>query len=146
MAKAKYELKTKATEVSPKDFVAAMEDGPRKKDAEVLLKWMTKVTGLKPKMWGGSIIGFGRYAYTYDSGHSGEMCMTGFSPRKANMVLYILPGYTDISEKLARLGKHKIGKSCLYINKLADVDMDVLEEIVRFGVDYMRKTHKTWDA
>jgi hypothetical protein len=143
MAKSKYELKTKATEVTPKDFIAAMEDGPRKKDAEVLLKWMTKVTGMKPKMWGPSIIGFGRYAYTYDSGHSGEMCMTGFSPRKANLVLYILPGYTDISDKLARLGKHKIGKSCLYINKLADVDMDVLEEIVEFGLAHMRKNYET---
>lgn len=146
MAKAKYELKTKATEITPKDFIASMEDGPRKADAEALLKWMTKVTGLKPKMWGPSIIGFGRYAYTYESGHSGEMCMTGFSPRKANMVLYILPGYTDISEKLARLGKHKIGKSCLYINKLADVDMKVLEEIVQFGLAHMRKNHQTWDA
>lgn len=143
MAKSKYELKTKATEVTPKDFIAAMEDGPRKKDAEVLLKWMTKVTGMKPKMWGPSIIGFGRYAYTYDSGHSGEMCMTGFSPRKANIVLYILPGYTDISDKLARLGKHKIGKSCLYINKLADVDMDVLEEIVRYGVAYVKENYQT---
>lgn len=145
MAKSKYELKTKATEVTPKDFIAAMEDGSRKKDAEVLLKWMTKVTGMKPKMWGPSIIGFGRYAYTYDSGHSGEMCMTGFSPRKANIVLYILPGYTDISDKLARLGKHKIGKSCLYINKLADVDMDVLEEIVEFGLAHMRKKYETWE-
>ncbi len=142
---AKYELKTKATAVAPKDFIAAMEDGTRKKDAEVLLKWMTKVTGLKPKMWGPSIIGFGRYAYTYDTGHSGEFMMTGFSPRKANMVLYILPGYTDISDTLARIGKHKIGKSCLYINKLADVDMDVLEEIVRQGVEHVRKNHQTWD-
>jgi len=146
MAKVKSEPKTKATEVSPNDFIAAMEDGPRKADAEVLLKWMTKVTGLKPKMWGPSIIGFGRYAYTYDSGHSGEMCMTGFSPRKANLVLYILPGYTDISGKLARLGKHKIGKSCLYINKLADVDIKVLEEIVQFGLAHVRKTHQTWDS
>jgi hypothetical protein len=146
MAKAKYELKTKATEVTPKDFIAAMEGGPRKADAEALLKWMTKVTGLKPKMWGPSIIGFGRYAYTYDSGHSGEMCMTGFSPRKANLVLYILPGYLDLADKLARLGKHKTGKSCLYINKLADVDMAVLEEIVRFGLDHVRKNHQTWDS
>ena len=145
MAKAKYELKTKATEITPKDFIAATEDGQRKKDAEVLLKWMTKVTGLKPRMWGPSIIGFGRYAYTYDSGHSGEMCMTGFSPRKANLVLYILPGYVDMTDKLARLGKHKTGKSCLYINKLADVDMKVLEEIVNHGLAHVRKTYQTWD-
>ncbi|MDP1554163.1 MAG: DUF1801 domain-containing protein [Hyphomonas sp.] len=142
---AKYDVKTKVTEVTPKDLIAAMEDGPRKTDAEVLLKWMTKVTGLKPKMWGPSIIGFGRYAYTYDTGHSGEFMMTGFSPRKANMVLYILPGYADISDTLARLGRHKIGKSCLYINKLSDVDMDVLEEIVRQGVEHVRKNHQTWD-
>lgn len=146
MAKAKYELKTKATEVSPKDFIAAMEDGPRKKDAEVLLKWMTKVTGLKPKMWGPSIIGFGRYHYEYQTGHSGDMCMTGFSPRKANLVLYILPGYMDMTDKLARLGKHKTGKSCLYINKLADVDMAVLEEIVRDGLAHVRKNYKTSDS
>lgn len=146
MAKAKYELKTKATVITPKDFISAMEDGTRKADAEALLEWMTKVTGLKPKMWGPSIIGFGRYAYTYDSGHSGEMCMTGFSPRKANLVLYILPGYADISDKLARLGKHKIGKSCLFINKLSDVDMAVLEEIVLFGLTDVRKRHQTWDA
>lgn len=146
MAKAKYELKTKATEVTPKDFIAAMEDGPRKTDAEALLKWMTKVTGLKPRMWGPSIIGFGRYAYTYDSGHSGEMCMTGFSPRKGNMVLYVLTGYAGLEDKLARLGKHKTGKSCLYINKLADVDMKVLEEIVTHGLALVRKTYQTWDS
>ncbi|WP_291203821.1 DUF1801 domain-containing protein [Hyphomonas sp.] len=146
MAKAKDEPKTKPTETTPKDFIAAMEDGPRKADAEALLKWMTKVTGLKPKMWGGSIVGYGRYAYTYDSGHSGEMCLTGFSPRKANMVLYILPGYSDLSGPLSRLGKHKIGKSCLYINKLADVDMKVLEEIVTEGLAQMRKNYQSWDA
>lgn len=145
MAKAKSELKTKATEVKPKDFIATIEDGPRKADAETLLKWMTKVTRLRPKMWGSSIIGFGRYAYTYDSGRSGEFMLTGFSPRKANMVLYILPGYRDLSEKLARLGKHKTGKSCLYINKLADVDMAVLEEIVLDGLAYMRANYQTWD-
>lgn len=142
---AKYELKTKATPVSPKDFIAAMEDGPRKKDAEVLLKWMTKVTGLKPSMWGPSIIGYGRYHYEYKTGHSGDMCMTGFSPRKANLVFYILPGYAEMGDKLARLGKHKIGKSCLYINKLADVDMGVLEEIVTDGVAYIRKNYETSD-
>ncbi|MFN4023811.1 MAG: DUF1801 domain-containing protein [Hyphomonas sp.] len=144
MAKAKYELKTKATEIAPKDFIAAMEDGPRKADAETLLKWMTKVTGLKPKMWGPGIIGFGRYAYTYDSGHSGEFMLTGFSPRKANMVLYILPGYADSSDKLASLGKHKTGKSCLYVNKLADIDMAVLEEIVLDGLAHMRRNYQTW--
>lgn len=142
---AKYEAKTKATEVSPEDFIAAMEDGPRKADAEILLAWFEKVTGLKPKMWGPSIIGFGRYAYTYDSGRSGEFMLAGFSPRKANLSVYILPGYRDMSDKLARLGKHKTGKSCLYINRLANIDMGVLEEIVLDGLAYMRRAYETWD-
>lgn len=142
---AKYEAKTKQTALSPEGFIAAMEDGPRKADAQVALKWMSKVTGLKPKMWGPSIIGFGRYAYTYDSGHSGEAMLTGFSPRKANLVFYIMPGYEDQAAQLARLGKHKLGKSCLYINKLSDIDMSVLAEIVQDGVAYMRKNYQTWD-
>ena len=115
---AKYEPKTKATAVKPKDFIASLEDGTRKRDAQKLLPWMEKVTGLKAKMWGPSIIGFGRYQYEYESGHSGEMCMTGFSPRKANMVVYILSGYKGLEEKLARLGPHKTGKSCLYLGSL----------------------------
>ena len=140
---AKTEPKTKQTAVSPRDFIAALEEGPRKRDAETLLPWMAKVTGLKANMWGPSIIGFGRYHYKYESGREGDMCMTGFSPRKANMVLYILPGYLDLKDKLARLGKHKTGQSCLYINKLADVDMDVLEEIVEFGLAHVRKNYET---
>jgi hypothetical protein len=145
---AKYEPKTKVTTVTPKDFIAAMEDGTRKTDAEMLLKWMSKVTGLKPKMWGPSIIGFGRYAYTYESGHSGEMCLTGFSPRKANMVVYVLPGYTsaEMTDRLARLGKHKTGQSCLYLGSLDKIDMGVLAEIVTDGVAHMRKKYQVWDA
>ena len=145
---AKYEPKTKVTTVSPKDFIAAMEDGTRKTDAEILLKWMSKVTGLKPEMWGPSIIGYGRYAYTYESGHSGEMCLTGFSPRKANMVVYVLPGYTsaEMTDRLARLGKHKTGQSCLYLGSLDKIDMGVLAEIVTDGIAHMRKKHQIWDA
>ena len=94
---------------------------------------------------GPSITGFGRYAYTYDSGHSGEFMLTGFSPRKANMVIYILPGYRDLSDKLARLGKHKTGKSCLHLGRLSAIDMTVLEEIVRDGLAYMRQSYQTWD-
>lgn len=139
------EAKTKPTAISPADYIAAMEDGPRKTDAATALAWMTKITGLKPKMWGPSIIGYGRYAYTYDSGHSGEAMLTGFSPRKANLVFYIMPGYRDYAPQLARLGKHKTGKSCLYINKLSDIDMTVLAEIVRDGVAHMRQHHQTWD-
>lgn len=142
---AKYEAKTTQTSLRPADYIASLEDGPRKQDAEILLPWFEGVTGLEARMWGPSIIGFGRYAYTYDSGHSGESMLTGFSPRKANMVVYILPGYRDLSDKLARLGKHKIGKSCLYLGRLSAIDMAVLEEIVRDGLAYMRKSYQTWD-
>lgn len=142
---AKYEAKTTQTAISPADYIASLPDGPRKSDAGMLLPWFQQVTGLTGRMWGPSIIGFGRYAYTYDSGHSGEFMLTGFSPRKANMVFYILPGYRDFSDKLARLGPHKTGKSCLYLGKMSAIDMAVLEEIVTDGLAYMRKTYQTWD-
>ena len=140
---AKTENKTKPTEINPHDFVAAIEHPTRRADAEQLLAFFARVTGMTPKMWGPSIIGYGSYHYKYESGREGDMCMTGFSPRKSNLVFYILPGYRDLGDRLDRLGKHKIGKSCLYVNKLADIDMDVLEEIVRFGVNYMRETYET---
>lgn len=142
---AKYDAKTKPTVTSPADYIATLEDGPRKRDAEMLLPWFEKVTGLKGRMWGPSMIGFGRYAYTYESGHSGESMITGFSPRKANTVVHILPGYRDLSEKLTRLGPHKTGKSCLYLGKVSAIDMSVLEEMVLDGVAYMRKNYQTWD-
>jgi hypothetical protein len=144
---AKEQNKTQVTEVEPKDFVAAVENPKKRADAELLLEFFERVTGLKAKMWGPSIIGYGRYYYKYDSGREGEFMLTGFSPRKANLVFYIMPGYRsdDMKDMLDRLGKHKIGKSCLYVNKLADIDMDVLEAIVLDGVAYMRKNYQTWD-
>lgn len=141
----KSDNKTTQSDKSPADFIASLEHKARRSDAEILLPWFEDLTGLKPKMWGQAIIGFGRYHYKYDSGREGDMLMTGFSPRKAKMVLYIMPGYQEIDDKLARLGNHKIGKSCLYINKLADVDMDVLEGIVRYGVDYVKAKYETYD-
>jgi len=131
---------------SPASYIASIDHKIRQRDAKVLLKWFADVTGLKPRMWGSSIIGYGRYYYQYDSGRSGESMMTGFSPRAASMSIYIMPGYRDMSEKLARLGKHKIGKSCLYITNLDNIDMDVLAEMVTDGVDYMRANYKTWDV
>lgn len=128
------ELKTKSTDIDPRTYLETVEPARRREDGRVLLELFERVTGLPARMWGPSMIGFGRYAYTYDSGHSGEMFLTGFAPRKANLVVYILPGYADYSAELARLGKHRKGKSCLYINKLADVDMDVLEELIRTGI------------
>lgn len=142
---AKAQNKTKPTECSPGLFIASLENETRRRDAARLLEIFSSATGLAPKMWGPSIIGYGRYHYKYESGREGDFLMTGFSPRKANLVLYILPGYRDMSDILARLGKHKIGKSCLYINKLADVDVVLLEEIIREGVQYMRAKYETWD-
>ena len=136
--------KTTPTNVSPADFIVQVEHDRRRADGDVLLGWFEDVTGYQPKMWGASLIGYGRYHYKYDSGREGDMLITGFSPRKANLVLYIMPGYRDLSDKLARLGKHKIGKSCLYINKLADIDMEVLREIVVDGVAYMTANYETW--
>ncbi len=145
---AKADNKTKATEVSPQAFLAGVEPEQRRLDGLELLDRFSIWTGLEPKMWGPTIIGFGRYRYKYESGREGEFLMTGFSPRKANLSIYILPGYRfgDMQEKLAHLGKHKLGKSCLYLKSLADADIDVLGDIVREGVDYMKANYETFSA
>lgn len=145
---AKANNKTVATAADPAEFIANVEPEKKRADAVELLSFFNRVTGLDPKMWGPSIIGYGRYHYKYESGREGEFMLTGFSPRKQNLTVYIMPGYRydTMQEKLDRLGKHKLGKSCLYINKLADVDLDVLEEIVLDGVAYMRDNYETWDA
>ncbi len=137
--------KTQATDQSPQQFIESVEMPRRREDGLTLLTWFSEVTGLSPRLWGTSIVGYGRYHYQYDSGRSGEYMMTGFSPRKAAMSIYIMPGYRDMEEPLSRLGKHKTGKSCLYINRLTDIDMAVLEEIVTDGVAYMRKHYTTED-
>jgi len=146
MAKAKN--KTQVTAIEPSDFIAGVEPEKKRQDAGTLLAFFNRVTALKPQMWGPSIIGYGRYYYKYESGREGEFMLTGFSPRKQNLTIYIMPGYRydSMQEKLSRLGKHKLGKSCLYINKLADVDMDVLEEIVLDGMAYMRENYETFDT
>ena len=137
--------KTQPTKVKPKTFISALDHPKRKEDGLVLLEFFNQVTGLKPVMWGPSIIGYGRYHYKYESGREGEFLMTGFSPRKTALTVYIMPGYQDMSDELSRLGKHKTGRSCLYINKLEDIDMDVLQEIVLNGLEYMRDNYETWD-
>ena len=142
---AKTQNKTQPTNIPPEEFLASVEHPRRREDGLSLLHFFNRVTGLKPKMWGSSIIGYGRYHYKYDSGREGEHMLTGFSPRKTALTIYVMPGYRDLSDKLARLGKHKTGKSCLYINKLEDVKLDVLEEIVRNGLEYMRANYETWD-
>ena len=135
------EIKTKPTEVSVESFIEAVENPTRRADARTICAMMERITGHEPKMWGPSIIGFGSYHYKYDSGHEGTMCRLGFSPRKAQLVLYVLTGGEGEAELLSRLGKHKIGKSCLYINKLADVELGVLEELSERAWDWMNRRY-----
>jgi len=130
--------KTLATDASVAAFIAAVPDAQRRADSEALIGLMSRVTGYPPKMWGPSIVGFDHYHYVYDSGREGDMAMVGFSPRKQNLVLYIVPGFKDYEALLKRLGKHKTGKSCLYLNKLADVDIAVIEKLVAASVAAMR--------
>ena len=125
------ENKTKATKVSVAEFIDALTDPSRRSDAKALVKLMQKAAGEKPKMWGPSIIGFGSYHYTYDSGREGDMPVVAFSPRKAATVLY---GLSDAEALLPKLGKHTRGKGCLYIKKLADVDQKVLETMAAKAV------------
>ena len=131
------EIKTKPTQISVADFLGAVDNPGRRADAQTVCAMLERITGERPKMWGPSIVGFGSYHYKYDSGHEGTMCRLGFSPRKAQLVLYILTEDPGQGEQLARLGKHKTGKSCLYINKLADVDMAVLEDMTRDALAWM---------
>lgn len=131
------ENKTKPTDVSVDAFIDSVTNLGGQADARVVLDMMARVTGEPPRMWGPSIIGFGSYHYRYDSGREGEWCRIGFSPRAANIVLYIMPGFAEESARLATLGKHKIGKSCLYVNRLTDVDLTVLEGMVRDAWEWM---------
>ena len=127
--------KTEVTEVAIAEFLAQVEPERRRVDAQRLDEIFREVSGFEPRMWGPSIVGYGRYHYKYESGREGDFLATGFAPRKANLVIYIMPGYTDFSAILARLGKHKIGKSCLYINKLDDIDLGVLKELIAAGIE-----------
>lgn len=134
---AKAVLKTTKTKASVAAFIAAIEVETRRKDAKAVDKLMREISGEKPAMWGPSIVGYGKYHYKYESGREGDMARVGFSPRKASLVLYIVSGSKDYAALLKKLGKHKLGKSCLYINKLADVDEAVLRELVKRSWDYM---------
>jgi hypothetical protein len=128
------ENKTQKTSVSVADHLAQVMPDRRRKDAIVLDALFQKVTGWQPCMWGPSIIGYGQYHYQYDSGRSGDFLATGFAPRKANMVLYIMPGYADISEILSRIGPHKLGKSCLYLGALDRLNLDAVQELIQAGL------------
>ena len=136
-----YEAKTKPTDVSVADFIAAVEDPRRRADAETLCALFEELSGEPPVMWGPSIIGFGRYQYRYDSGHEGEWARIGFSPRKGNLSVYIMSGFKGREALVARLGKVKTSVSCLYINRLDKIDMEVLRELAAQSLDYMREKY-----
>ena len=131
--------KTKPMDTSVEDFLNSVEHAGKRADSYILLDLLRDITGEQATMWGPSIVGFGSYHYKYASGREGDMPVTGFSPRKQSLTLYIMPGFDAYEGLLAKLGKHKTGKSCLYINKLADVDMDVLRALVKQSVDAMRE-------
>jgi hypothetical protein len=138
MPAAKRKIKTVATAVDPIAFIDKVRNEVKRKDSHALVALMQDITGAPPKMWGPTIVGFGNRHYTYASGREGEICLTGFSPRSGALVVYLGPGIEN--EKLmGKLGKHKRGKGCLYINKLDDVDRGVLRELIEHSIAELRK-------
>ncbi|MCA1623667.1 MAG: DUF1801 domain-containing protein [Acidobacteria bacterium] len=129
------QLKTKQNEQSVEDFLNESTDEKKRQDSFIVLELMKKATGREPKMWGANIVGFGCYNYQYESGREGKWFLVGFAPRKANLTLYIMSGFSKYAELLAKLGKHKTGNSCLHINKTEDVNLDVLREMIEKSVD-----------
>lgn len=135
------DLKTKPTAASVDAFLEAVDDEERRQDCLTILKLMKDVTKAEPKLWGGSMIGFGTYHYKYESGREGDWFLTGFSPRKKELTLYIMAGFDRYDALLAKLGKFKTGKSCLYVKRLADIDMAVLKQLVSASVTHMKQTY-----
>ncbi|WP_126427112.1 DUF1801 domain-containing protein [Brevibacillus marinus] len=136
-----YELKTKENDGSVMAFIESVENPKRRADAYQLLQIFTEASGYPAKLWGPSIIGFGSYHYQYASGHEGDAPLVGFSPRKAKISLYLTPGDAEREALLQRLGKHTTGKACIYINKLADIDVDVLKELIRQSVAFLQEKY-----
>jgi hypothetical protein len=132
------EQKTKPTEQSVESFLNEVSDEKVRDDCYALMNLMSKATGFPPKMWGPSIVGFGNYHYRYDSGHEGDACLTGFSPRKQNITVYVMPGFNQHADLLEKLGKHKAGKGCLYIQKLEDINTTVLESLIKQSVNFLK--------
>ena len=142
MAK-KIELKTKKNTGSVSAFLNGIENDQLRKDSKALLKLFKETTGLKPKMWGNSIVGFGEYTYHRANGDVGQFMATGFSPRKSGPTLYILPGYQNYDTILKTLGPHKLGKSCLYLKNLENIDLDVVKKLILSGLEDLKKSHET---
>lgn len=137
----KNQNKTVKTAASVKKFLDSVDNDTRREDAWQLLEIMEQASGEPAVMWGSSLVGFGTYHYKYDSGREGDFMRVGFSPRKQNMVLYIMPGFSNYEALLEKLGKHKTGKSCLYLNKLTDVHLPTLKKLVRDSLKAMQKKY-----
>ncbi|MDX1415835.1 MAG: DUF1801 domain-containing protein [Candidatus Promineifilaceae bacterium] len=133
------EPKTKKNDADVEEFLNSVENKKRREDSFAVLELMKKVTNEEPQMWGDSIVGFGSYHYKYASGREGNWPLTGFSPRKQSLTLYIMSGFDKYDELLEDLGKYTTGKSCLYVKKIEDVDLDVLKELVARSVEYMKQ-------
>ena len=138
------ENKTQPTKASVTSFIAAIEDEERRAEVRKVAAMMRKATGKKAQMWGPSIVGYGTYHYKSASRRQGDFMITGFAPRKQALTVYILPGFENFEALMSKLGKYKIGKSCLYIKRLSDVDEKVLERLISESVKYMRKHYETW--
>ena len=134
--------KTIETDASVEAFITSVSDDRKREDSRELIEMMRTITDAEPKMWGSSMVGFGQYHYTYASGREGDFFITGFSPRKTALTVYVMPGFANYDEQLNRLGPHKTGKSCLYLKNLDVIDRDVLEEIITDSVKYMRENYK----
>lgn len=135
------ENKTQPTEASVTTFLDGIADSGKKDDTQTIVKIMERVSGYPPKMWGESLIGFGQYTYTYKSGRTGEWSLVGVSPRARNISIYIMPGFDQYQDLMQQLGKFKVGRSCLYINKLQDVDIQVLETLIERSVKDMKERY-----
>jgi len=135
------ELKTKENKASVEKFLKGVSDTKKREDSFTILEMMKKITKKEPKMWGPSIVGFGKYHYKYESGREGDFFISGFSPRKQNLTIYIMPGFKKYEELMKKLGKYKTGKSCLYIKRLEDVDMKILKELVSSSFKYMKEKY-----
>ena len=134
-------LKTQPTDASVMTFLNSIEDKQKREDSLSILDIMENASGEHATMWGPSIVGFGRYHYKYESGREGSWFLTGFSPRKQNMSVYIMPGFEQFDELVGKLGKYSTGKSCLYFKKLSDIDREVLSRLISESVAYMRKKY-----
>lgn len=139
------ELKTTPNAGDVEAFLSSVEDETKRDDCFAILKMMEDITGESPKMWGGTIVGFGSYNYKYESGRTGTWFLTGFSPRKQNLTVYLMPGAESLENLFDGLGKYKVGKGCLYVKKLEQIDQDVLKKLIQGSVDKLKEMYKEYN-